>query len=40
MPEQFNMSLSTIGRFGVIGVGNMGAAIIRGVAKSKSSSQM
>ena len=33
MPEQFNMSLSTIGRFGVIGVGNMGAAIIRGVAK-------
>ena len=40
MPEQFNMSLSTIGRFGVIGVGNMGAAIIRGVAKLLSSEQI
>ncbi|HCK15734.1 TPA: pyrroline-5-carboxylate reductase [Candidatus Poribacteria bacterium] len=39
MPEQFNMSLSTIGRFGVIGVGNMGAAIIRGVAKKLLSSE-
>jgi len=33
------MSLSTIGRFGVIGVGNMGAAIIRGVAKKLLSSE-
>ena len=39
MSEQFNMSLSTIGRFGVIGVGNMGAAIIRGVAKKLLSSE-
>ena len=39
MPEQFNMCLSTIGRFGVIGVGNMGAAIIRGVAKKLLSSE-
>ena len=39
MPEQFNMSLSTIGRFGVIGVGNMGAAVIRGVAKKLLSSE-
>ena len=39
MPEKFNMSLSTIGRFGVIGVGNMGAAIIRGVAKKLLSSE-
>ena len=39
MPEKFNMSLSTIDRFGVIGVGNMGAAIIRGVAKKLLSSE-
>ncbi|MEC7868072.1 MAG: pyrroline-5-carboxylate reductase [Candidatus Poribacteria bacterium] len=39
MSEQFNMSLSTIGRFGVIGVGNMGAAVIRGVAKKLLSSE-
>ena len=39
MSERFNMSVSAIGRFGAIGVGNMGAAIIRGVAKRLLSSE-
>ena len=39
MSERSNAFLSTIDRLGAIGIGNMGAAIIRGVAKNLLSSE-
>ena len=39
MPKQFKTLSSAIGHFGAIGIGNMGAAIIRGVAKKLLSSE-
>ena len=39
MPKQFKTPSSAIGHFGAIGIGNMGAAIIRGVAKKLLSNE-